>query len=480
MLGNKKSSPRKALFELLTQKGYSYQVMGHDNSYAKGLSDTHAHHSCVSDIYLGDENKAGMLQLLAEQWNKGTLLAQKPRNIFLMLGSNDIMNGYELDNAPKKLRKVIDQLYALPNIGNPNVCVATIPPNKSKEAHRTNVIIFNEMLLSIVKDYKTEGRNVFLVDQYKALEDDFKNAMGKDKVHPSKKGDEIIANQWLEGIEKAKSSIDISTKVEELSSTIPNAYPGEKGEFHGYDTYDFKLEGSIPVKIVAPKKPAPGKPWLWRSLFWQALSKIWQAYLQLVEEGYHVVIVYGDVSGHPKGNKNIDAAYKFLTSNYGFSKKCSMAVAMSRGDLSLFRWANANPEKVESIYVDNGVCNIRSWPAGNKVPGNSHMTGDGSKGSWEQFKEKINYQTDEEALNSKQSPIDLLEPIAKAKVPILTVCGSKDMAVPYEENDKILEERYKKLGGDIMVIIEDKGHSHGMNDPTPVLEFIRKHTKANQ
>ncbi len=56
------------------------------------------------------------------------------------------------------------------------------------------------------------------------------------------------------------------------------------------------------------------------------------------------------------------------------------------------------------------------------------------------------------------------------------VCGSKDAAVPYEENDAIMEQRYKALGGDITVIVENKGHSHGMNDPTLVLEFIRKHT----
>jgi hypothetical protein len=41
---------------------------------------------------------------------------------------------------------------------------------------------------------------------------------------------------------------------------------------------------------------------------------------------------------------------------------------------------------------------------------------------------------------------------------ILMVCGSKGPAVPYEENDAILEERYKKLGGSI----EDKGHTHGI------------------
>lgn len=257
------------------------------------------------------------------------------------------------------------------------------------------------------------------------------------------------------------------------ASASDSAFPGEKTDFHGFDRYAFETSG-VPVTVICPQVAAPGKPWLWRSLFWDGIKQFNQADLKLVEQGYHVVLVHGDISGHPRGNKNIDAAYNLLTQEYGFSKKCSMA-SMSRGTLQLFRWASANPDKVESIYVDNGVCNILSWPAGKLVPGNDSI-GSGNAKSWELFKKSYGYATDEAALKTKESPIDLLEPLAKARVPILMVCGSKDPAVPYEENDAIMEERYKALGGEITVIIEDKGHTHGMKDPTPVLKFIRKHT----
>jgi len=252
------------------------------------------------------------------------------------------------------------------------------------------------------------------------------------------------------------------------------AFPGEKTDFRGYDRYDRIKSASGHFSIVCPRNPAPGKPWLWRSLFWEAIKKFSNADLKLVDEGYHVVLAHGDVAGHPKGNANISAAYEVVTKEFGFSKKCSMA-SMSRGTLSLFRWATENPEKVASIYVDNGVCNVLSWPAGKVVPGNDSIAS-GAPSSWADFKRKFGYATDEEALKTKESPIDLLEPLAKAGVPILMVCGDSDHAVPYEENDAILEQRYKALGGDITVIVENKGHSHGMNDPTPVLEFIRKHT----
>ena len=100
--------------------------------------------------------------------------------------------------------------------------------------------------------------------------------------------------------------------------------------------------------------------------------------------------------------------------------------------------------KVSSIYVDNGACNVLSWPAGTLVP-NNLSNGEGNPKSWKGFKEKFGYTTDEEALKTKESPI---------------------------------EQRYKALGGSIQVIVEDKGHTHGMKDPTVILDFIRTHTEA--
>ena len=261
------------------------------------------------------------------------------------------------------------------------------------------------------------------------------------------------------------------------SETDAGMFPGDRIDFLGYARYEFST-GESTISVVCPAKSAPGKPWLWRSIFWghgEEVARFVAADQQLLDQGYHVVVAPGDVSGHPCGNTYIDAAYDRLTQQYGFSKKLSMG-SISRETLALFRWASSNPDKVESIYVDNGVCSINSWPGGQRVPGNDSV-GEGETESWELCKRTYGFTSDAEALAAQVSPIDLLEPLAKAGIPILMGCGTLDFTVPFEENGAVMKERYEKLGGRIELICEEKEHHpHGLVDPAPVVQFIKENT----
>ena len=292
---------------------------------------------------------------------------------------------------------------------------------------------------------------------------DAKTGEAKNDVHYTKEGYRVFGERL------AKKAIDLIS---------PQSFSGNKTSFHGFDRYQIRTAVGE-ISVVCPKAIAPGKPWLWRSIFWgknsPAIERFTAADLQLLEAGYHVVVCPGDVSGHPRGNAAIDAAYQLLTQEHGFSKMLSMG-SMSRETLALFRWASANPEKVESIYVDNGVCNVKSWPAGKLVPG-SGSEGTGNLKPWELLKKTYGFDSDEEALAAKVSPIDWLDPLAKLGVPILMGCGRHDTTVPFEENGMIMKERYEELGGSIQIIFEDKNHHpHGLKDPTPVVDFIKEKT----
>ena len=234
---------------------------------------------------------------------------------------------------------------------------------------------------------------------------------------------------------------------------------GKKSAFHGFDCYDFSVAGAA-CKVVVPKTIADGKPWIWRARFFGHQPQLDKALLQ---DGYHVAYCdVGNLFGSPAAVKRWDAFYKFLTGEKGFHKKPALE-GMSRGGLIIYNWAKKNPDKVSCIYGDAPVCDIKSWPRKNaKV--------------WAQCLKAYGFESDAEGDAFEGNPIDGLEPLAKARVPLLHVVGDADKVVPVAENTAILEKRYKALGGKIEVIHKPGvgHHPHSLEDPAPLVEFVTK------
>jgi alpha-beta hydrolase superfamily lysophospholipase len=85
----------------------------------------------------------------------------------------------------------------------------------------------------------------------------------------------------------------------------------------------------------------------------------------------------------------------------------------------------------------------------------------------------------EAAQNFKDSPIDHIDVVARAGVPILLISGDADEAVPFTENGAILKQRYDDLHAVCEVIIKPGGkhHPHSLVDPAPIVEFLLKHAR---
>ena len=237
-------------------------------------------------------------------------------------------------------------------------------------------------------------------------------------------------------------------------------FPGVKTKWRGYDKYDFEFNGRK-ANIVAPAKPLPGKPWIWRPAFFGAFPAVDIAMLAL---GYHVVhydlaFLYGSPRSQELGTLFYNAMIKY----YGFSEKVVLE-GFSRGGLFAVDWAAANPEKVSCIYLDAPVCDITSWPSRERTD------------LWQEFLQEWNIK-EEDMKNFKGNPIDNLKPLAKAKIPIIAVAGDSDKTVPYDENLEILAARYKKLRGEIEVIIKEgcDHHPHSLDAPDPIIKFILNH-----
>lgn len=244
-------------------------------------------------------------------------------------------------------------------------------------------------------------------------------------------------------------------------------FPGSKSSFHGFDQYDFKLEGRG-CKVVVPKTVADGKPWVWRAQFWGHEP---QVDIAMLERGYHIVhAVAGNALGSPAAMDHWDALYEYLRFEHLFADRAVLE-GMSRGGLYVFNWAARHPDKVACIYADNPVCDFKSWPGGK---GN----GKGSPGDWQHCL-KVYGMTESEALAYQGNPIDNLKPLAEAGIPLIHVVGDSDVVVPVAENTAIIEKRYKALGGTIEVIHKPTGHHpHCLKDPAPLVDFILKHNRG--
>ena len=273
------------------------------------------------------------------------------------------------------------------------------------------------------------------------------------------------------GVRIAAAFLTISGAAGLLRAAEPSTetapFPGNKSAWHGYQRYDFPVDGRACI-VVVPKTAAEGKPWIWRARFFGHEP---QTDLALLAKGFHVVTTdVAGLFGSPKAVAHWDAFYKYLTEKHGFAGKPALE-GMSRGGLIIFNWAAANPDKTACIYADAPVCDFKSWPG-------AKGRGKGSPRDWQACLKAYGL-SEEQALAYRRNPIDNLGPLAKAGVPLLHVCGDADQVVPIEENTGIVQRRYQELGGSIRVIAK-RGvghHPHSLKDPAPIVEFILKHTQ---
>ena len=196
-----------------------------------------------------------------------------------------------------------------------------------------------------------------------------------------------------------------------------------------YNRYQFELAGfEGAVNVIEPKTAAAGKPWVFRSDF---VDRDAAVDLVLLAKGFHIVT--GPVPFNADGPSlaHWNTVYKHLT-DHGFSKKPAME---GRGGAAgdAYAWAIENADKVSCLYAENPLLRSKM---------------------------------------STAAPLTNLLSLAKARVPLLHVCGSLDPAL--DSQTRALEKQYKKLGGPITVII-NKGEGHyplAPRDPKPVVDFI--------
>ena len=222
---------------------------------------------------------------------------------------------------------------------------------------------------------------------------------------------------------------------------------------------DFVVAGR-PALLIVPATPAPGKPWIWRTEWFGHFP---QADLALVARGWHVGYMNAkDMYGDPAAMKLLDAYYPHVRKEYGLAPKV-VVEGFSRGGLYAWNFAATWPERVAALYLDAPALDLLSWPGRKSRHWAECLAGYGV--------------TDAQFEAAKVNPIDRIEPVARAGIPIFGVSGDADESVPYAANLGLLVTRYRAAGGVIEVVIKPGGkhHPHSLADPQPIVDFLMLH-----
>lgn len=233
-------------------------------------------------------------------------------------------------------------------------------------------------------------------------------------------------------------------------------------EWNGFSLIEDKLNGRS-VKVVVPE--APNGKWVLKTEYFGAFP---DAEIELVKRGYHLAHIGNTTRWHDWSDTDARAALaEYMYKKFDVEKRCAI-VGMSCGGMQGIYFASKYPELVSCMYLDAPVVNLLSCPAGLGKAENSLYA--------EFFEHKK--MTVSELLAFRDHPLDHLAKLTESKIPVILICGDSDTVVPYEENGMLIKKAYEQKGVEIVTIIKKNcdHHPHGLDDNTPIVEFIENHS----
>ena len=152
----------------------------------------------------------------------------------------------------------------------------------------------------------------------------------------------------------------------------------------------------------------------------------------------------GEAYGSPKSHAVFDALYHELTEKRGFAKKPCL-FGRSRGGLWVSSWAIAHPDRVAGIIGIYPVFDFRTYPGLTNAAAAYGLT-----------------PAELDAHGAELNPIERIETLARAHVPIMIIHGDADKVVPLKQNSAELMRRYRSAGAEKfaeLITLEGQGHS---------------------
>lgn len=128
-----------------------------------------------------------------------SMTAYQPNIITLMIGTNDINGNVDLQGAPRRLKALLDSIYAI----DPDVLVvlAQIVPTRNDGTNQ-RIQSYNSAFPELVAEQVAAGRHLILVDMYEAFtrDGDYRQTLLADDLHPGNAGFVRMGEVWYEAI----------------------------------------------------------------------------------------------------------------------------------------------------------------------------------------------------------------------------------------------------------------------------------------
>lgn len=234
------------------------------------------------------------------------------------------------------------------------------------------------------------------------------------------------------GLLSGYGAISAEPVISEGAKSLP--LPGESFQLDGHDAF-----------VILPPDVDSNVPWVWYAPTLPGLpaeAEIWM-FKQFLGKGIAIAgIDVGESFGSPQGREIYTAFYEYLVRERSFRPQPCL-LARSRGGLMLYSWAVEHPQSVAGIAGIYPVCDIASFPGIDQAAGAYHL-------SATQLKDVL----------PLHNPIDRLQALAEAGVPIFHIHGDEDQVVPLAANSAALATRYQALHGPVEVdVIAGQGHN---------------------
>lgn len=259
-----------------------------------------------------------------------------------------------------------------------------------------------------------------------------------------------------------------SAKQKDVISILVDDLGALKSEYEGYTRWDFQVGGNACV-LIEPGTPAPRQRWVWKAEFFRAFPAF---DLAMLARGWWTAFMsVGNTFGCPDAMDRFDTFYDVMTRSCGFHPR-PVLEGLSRGGLYVYNWAVRDPSRVGLLFADNPVCDFKSWPGGKG-------SGPGSAADWQELLAAYHFASEAEALAWQGNPVDHLQALLAAGVPIAHVYGDADEVVPWEENSGVVAGKAAALGHPIYQVVKSgcKHHPHGPADPEAFADWVLAHVR---